>query len=67
MSAGPACSWFPGGVLAAQQSLGEGDACVEIVLDHGTDAAGRAGGFFAQSSFYLVALFDQARAGILDG
>ena len=52
---------------AAEQSLGVGDDRVEIVRDHGADAAGRAGGFLAKRSSDLAALFDQARAGILDG
>ena len=52
---------------AAEQSLGEGDGRVKIVRDHGADAAGRAGGFLAERSSDLAALFDQAHAGILDG
>ena len=52
---------------AAEQSLGEGDGRFEIVRDHGADAAGRAGGFLAERSSNLAALFDQARTGILDG
>ena len=52
---------------AAEQSLGEGDGRVEIVRDHGADASGCAGGFLAERYHDLAALFDQARAGILDG
>ena len=52
---------------AAEQYLGEGDGRVEIFRDYGADAAGRAGGFLAERSSDLAALFDQARAGILDG